>query len=215
MLKQLFILSLLTLLISGCSNEIVNHEKVVELERDIERINKLLEENEIELKELYQQLRETNEREYIKIPKDEAPKLWSNPEIQLWEYVRDSSFAEENGWNSGTTNWRSWDGEFDQSLSTPNQNWQTPGILMTAWMTDVEFSYWLGQEVWEINTRIEFSDENNAKGYILSYGLFDDAIVGSDVKLIMRKDNGYWYIESVEKRELCSRGVNEDNELCV
>ncbi len=211
MLKQLFILVLVALFLSGCSNI----EKVEELSQDLDEMSKRLEEKENELKVLYKQLEETEEKEYITIPKNEAPRLWSNPETQLWEYVIDFSFAEENGWKRGSTNWRKWNGEFDPSLSAPNQSWETPGLLMLAWMTEAETSYWLGQEVWEINTRIEMSDENSAKGYILSYGVFDDAIAGSDIKITMKKENGFWYIEDVEERSRCSRGVSEDNELCV
>ncbi|MBE4909941.1 hypothetical protein IMZ08_18045 [Bacillus luteolus] len=211
LLKQLFILVLLALFLSGCSN----NEKVVELTQDLDEMSERLEEKESELKALYQQLEETKEQEYIKIPKNEAPKLWSNPDAQIWENVLNFSFAEENGWKRGSTNWRKWDGEFDPSLSAPNQSWETPGLLMLAWMTDVEATYWLGQEVWEINTRIEFSDESSAKGYILSFGFFDDSIDGSDIKITMKKENGFWYIVDVEERSRCSRGLSEDDELCL
>ena len=82
-------------------------------------------------------------------------------------------------------------------------------------MTDVEVSNLLGQDVWEINSRIEFFDENNAEGYIMSYGLFDDSIAGSDIKLTMKRENGFWYIEFAEQREQCSRGVGENGGLCL
>ncbi|RXJ04498.1 hypothetical protein DS745_03700 [Anaerobacillus alkaliphilus] len=140
MIKNLFILVLGALLLSGCSNEVVDQESVANLEREIEIISERLEEKESELQALYQQLEESKDKEYIKIDKEIAPRLWNNPDTQLWEYVIDFSFAEENGWIRGTTNWRSWDGEFDQSFSVPNQTWETPGLLISAWMSEVETS---------------------------------------------------------------------------
>ncbi|WP_161568166.1 hypothetical protein [Anaerobacillus alkaliphilus] len=45
--------------------------------------------------------------------------------------------------------------------------------------------------------------------------MFDDSIAGEDMKVTMKKGNGFWYIENVEIRGRCSRGVSENNELCV
>jgi hypothetical protein len=163
----------------------------------------------------HQQLDGGEEQEYIKISKDDATKLWNGADIQLWKYMINTSFAEENGWKHDSTSWRKFDGEFDKSLSSPNQTWQNPGKLLLAFMTDVEVSNLLGQDVWEINSRIEFFDDNNAEGYIMSYGLFDDSIAGSDIKLTMKSENGFWYIESAEEREHCSRGVGENGGLCL
>jgi len=215
MLKQLSILGLLTLLLIGCSDEASNQQNLADLEKELDKTAEHLAEKENELKTLYQQLEGTTEQEYIKVSKEDVPKLWNNPDTQLWKYMMDSPFAKENGWEQASTNWRKLDGEFDETISSPNQSWQSPGMLMLAFMTDVEVSYFLGQDVWEINSRIEFTDENNANGYILSYGWLDDSIAGSDIKLTMKKDNGFWYIEYAEEREQCYRGLDKTKGLCL
>lgn len=166
-------------------------------------------------KVIHQQNEGAEVQEYIKISKDDAPKLWNEADIQLWNFVTDYSLAEEIGWKRGSTSWRKFGDEYDKSLSSPNQSWQNPGELLLAFMTDVEISNWLGREVWEINSRIKIFDENNAEGYIMSYGLFDDSAAGSDIKLTMKRENGFWYIESAEERDHCSRGIGENSGLCI
>lgn len=166
-------------------------------------------------KAVQQQPKETEEQEYIKILKDDAPKLWSDADVQLWKYVSDYSFAEEMGYTQEITSWRKLEAEFDKSLSSPNQTWDNPGKLLLAFMTDLEVSNFLGQGVWEVNSRIKFLDENNALGYIMSYGLFDDSTAGTDIKLKMKKENGFWYIQSVEERDHCSRGIGEKSGFCL
>ncbi len=203
-MKKLSIMVII-LFLAACSAETITDERT-KPEINVVKVSD---------KAVHQQLDGAEEQEYIKISKDDAPKLWNEADIQLWKYVTDSSIAEEIGWKHVSTSWRKLDDEFDKSLSSPNQAWQNPGKLLLAFMTDVEVSNLLGQDVWEINSRIEFSDDNNAEGYIMSYGLFDDSIAGSDIKLTMKRENGFWYIESAEEREQCSRGVGENGGLCL
>lgn len=192
------------LFLAACSAETITDEKA-KPETDIVEVSDTV---------VHQQPKE-EEQEYMKILKDDAPKLWTDADVQLWKYVSDYSLSEEMGYKQEITSWRKLEGEFDKSLSTPNQTWENPGKLLLAFMTDVEVSNYLGQEIWEINSRIKFLDENNALGYIMSYGLHDDSAAGSDIKLTMKKENGFWYIESVEEREHCSRGIGEKSGFCL
>jgi hypothetical protein len=198
-------------LISGCFHQ----GKVTELENEIEEVYAQLEDREMELEELTQKPVKEEPGEVIMIPKDQVPRLWKDVDAQLWEYLIDYSLAEENGWKSGATNWREWDGEYDQAFGAANLIWGNPGVLMNAWMLDVEIGYGLGLDVWEMNTRIDFSDEGKAEGYIMSYGMRDDSVSGSDIKLTLVKENDFWYVEKAEVRDRCSRGVSEDKELCL
>ncbi|MCG7344644.1 hypothetical protein MHZ92_10885 [Sporosarcina sp. ACRSL] len=170
---------------------------------------------EVSGKEVLRQPEGAEEQEYIKISKEDAPKLWNDADVQLWKYVTDYSLSEAMGYKQEITNWRKFEDEFDKSLSSPNQTWENPGKLLLAFMTDVEVSNFLGQGIWEVNSRIKFLDENNALGYIMSYGFFDDSTAGSDIKLKMKKENGFWYIESAEEREQCSRGIGEKSGFCL
>ncbi|WP_404347595.1 hypothetical protein LG311_18205 [Sutcliffiella horikoshii] len=213
-MKRLFALFLIGVLVSGCSNTENHQEKVTELENEIAEVYAQLEEKEMEIETLSQPSMEEETGDFITIPKDQVPLLWRDVDAQLWDYLIDDSLAEENGWEKGITNWREWDGEYDQALGSANQTWESPGVLMNAWMLDVGLSNGLGMDVWEINTRIDLSDEAIAEGYIMNYGMRDDSVSGSDIKLTMIKENDFWYVEKAEVRYRCSRGVSEDEAVC-
>lgn len=213
--KRVVTLLLVGVLFSGCSNSNVQQEKVTNLENEIAEVYAQLEEKEMEIETLSQQPAEEETGKFITIPKDQVPRLWGDADVQLWDYLIDDSLAKENGWEKGVTNWREWDSEYDQALGNANQTWDAPGLLMNAWMLDVRLSSGLGMDVWEINTRIDLSDEVMAEGHIMSYGMRDDSVGGSDIKLTMLKENDYWYVEKVEVRDRCSRGVSEDEDLCL
>lgn len=203
-MKKLSIMASI-LFLAACSVETIKDERA-KIETNVVEVSGTV---------VHQQPKEAEEQEYIKILKDEAPKLWSDADVQLWKYMMDYSLAEELGYKQEITNWRKFEGEFDKSLSSQNQTWENPGKLLLAFMTDVEVSNFLGQGVWEVNSRIEFLDENSALGYIMSFGLFDDSTAGTDIKLEMKKENGFWYIESVEERDHCSRGIGEKSGFCL
>ncbi|WP_226682228.1 hypothetical protein [Sutcliffiella horikoshii] len=213
-MKRVVTLLLVGVLFSGCSNTDMHQEKVTKLENEIAEAYAQLEEKEIEIETLSQQPAEEETGEFITIPKVQVPLLWRDVDAQLWDYLIDDSLAKENGWEKGVTNWREWDGEYDQALGSANQTWDAPGLLLNAWMLDVGLSSGLGMDVWEINTRIDVKDDVIAEGYIMSYGMRDDSVGGSDIKLTMLKENDYWYVEKAEVRYRCSRGVSEEEDLC-
>lgn len=212
---RLFALFLIGVLVSGCSNTENHQEKVTDLENEIAEVYAQLEEKEMEIETLSQTYAEEEKGEFITIPKDQVPLLWKDVDAQLWDYLIDDSLAKENGWEKGVTDWREWDGGFNPTLGSANQTWGSPGVLMNAWMLDVGLSNGLGMDVWEINTRVDFSDEVMAEGYIMSYGMQDDSVAGSDIKLTMLKENDFWYVKKAEVRFRCSRGVSEDEDLCL
>lgn len=213
-MKRLFTLFLVGILVSGCSNTEDHQEKVTELENEIAEVYAQLEEKEMEIKTLYQPPAEEETGEFITISKNQVPLIWRDVDAQLWDYLIDDSLAKEIGYEKGVTNWRKWDGAYDQSLGAANQTWESPGVLMNAWMLEVGTSLGLGMDVWEINTRVDLANEAKAEGYIMSYELRDDSVAGSDIKLTMLKENDFWYVEKAEIRYRCYRGVSEDEDLC-
>ena len=67
------------LFLSACSAETITDE------RTKPTINVV----KVSDKTVQQQLGGEEEQEYIKISKDDAPKLWNEADIQLWKYVID------------------------------------------------------------------------------------------------------------------------------
>lgn len=208
MKKILGLISALILVITstGCSKDEQYEEKIAELEKEIEVV--------------YQQIVEKESQQEIadeedETAKQESPMLWSDADTQLWEYVIDFSSLEENGWDRGVTNWRKWEGEIGPDLTTPNEAWESPGLLMNAWVAKADFIKWLGTDLWETTLRIDYINEDLAEGYLLNYGLKDDSFAGTDLKITMKKEQEYWFIEAVEERNHCSRNVSENKEMCV
>lgn len=189
---------------AGCSNDEQYEVRIAELEEEVERVNQKLVEKEDELKQLVTQGDD-------EILREDGPKLWDDPTIQLWEYVRDFSFAEENGWERGATDWRKWEKTIDSALVSPNESWETPSLLMNAWVEDANFIHLLGTDLWESTLRIHYINEDLAEGYILNYGLKDDSIDGEEIKMIMKRENGYWRIDDVEIRYRCGRSLGEED----
>jgi hypothetical protein len=91
--KRIFILFLVGVFISGCSNSEVHQDKVTALEKEIEEVYAQLEDKELELETLSPKTEETEPGEFITIPKDEIPLLWKDVDAQLWDYLIDHSLA--------------------------------------------------------------------------------------------------------------------------
>ncbi|KPB04671.1 hypothetical protein [Bacillus sp. CHD6a] len=214
-MKRIFTLFLVGVLFSGCSNSEGHQKKITKLEKEIAEIHAQLEEKEMEFEKVSHSPEEEETGEFIQLSKDQIPRLWVDVDAQLWDYFTYDTRSEKTALNKGVTNWREWDGEYEQAFGNANQTWDAPGVLMNAWMLDVELSSGLGIDVWEINTRIYFSDEDEAEGYFMSFVMRDDSVGGSDIKLTMLKENNFWYVEKVEVRDRCSRGVSEDKDLCL
>lgn len=220
LLKKRIAVILIVFGLSACSNSTEDvHQQNEKIEKELETAYKIIDEkgNEIEKYKRLVAESESNKfpEEYIVLHKNEAPKLWSSHDVQLWEYLLDFSMSKENGWLRGTTNWKELEENINPLFKTLNKAWEMPGPLMNAWLSEIQDSYWLGYDVWEITQRIKEIDEYTVEGYILSYGFKDDAISGSDLKIKMKKEEGYWYIDHIKVRYHCSRNVTKDKDLCV
>ncbi|MGY3718086.1 hypothetical protein ACWE42_21455 [Sutcliffiella cohnii] len=158
-----------------------------------------------------------NEEEFIIIPRETAPNIRNNPDVQLWEIVSDFSLGYElMGYIRGETKWLEWDGVIGEPFMSMNNNWETPGQLLSNWVNYHGFSYENGTGVLEVTMRVDYDDEQKrATGYVLIYGIGDDSVAGSVKKVIMNQENDRWYIENVLIRNQCYRGVGEDGDLCL
>jgi hypothetical protein len=65
----------------------------------------------------------------------------------------------------------------------------------------------------EVTIRAEQDAEDRATGVVLHWGALDDAVAGSDLRAVLRSADGSWYVERLEERFHCRRGVSGG--LCV
>ncbi|HVL97792.1 MAG TPA: hypothetical protein VM324_00675 [Egibacteraceae bacterium] len=115
------------------------------------------------------------------------------------------------GWQPGTTSWVPADvpvgyGQADDPA------FGTPGELATALAAEVAGPQ-LGSDVWEVTARVLASEGAEATAAVLVWGLADDAVAGSDLRLYLARNDTGWYVDSAEERFHCRRGVSGD--LCV
>ena len=128
---------------------------------------------------------------------------------QLHTYFADEALPE--GVQPGTTAWEAADippgfGEADGSGHA------TPGELVTALVGELA-GVQLGSDAWEVTARVLAGEDGEATAAVLTWGLADDAIAGSDLRLYLARGDAGWYVESAEERFRCRRGVSDG--LCV
>jgi hypothetical protein len=93
------------------------------------------------------------------------------------------------------------------------RDYRSAGAIATAVAARVS-SDLLGIDLWEVTTRALVSDDGTeATAAVLMWGLKDDAGEGEDLRLELREGARGWYVEAMERRSWCRRGVVDDH-LC-
>ncbi|EPC01999.1 hypothetical protein L861_20315 [Litchfieldella anticariensis FP35 = DSM 16096] len=113
----------------------------------------------------------------------------------------------------GTTSWQEVSHEVPGALTIAVSRQDSPGTLLQALASELDLGEPLGRSMWEQTQRIYREDER-AIGVILQWGFYDDAIQGQDYRVWMRQNGQGWYVERMETRYHCGRGIGE-NGLCI
>jgi hypothetical protein len=123
----------------------------------------------------------------------------------------------ELGYEPGTTPWQPWDRELPAMFGRPaaeeHQQWDTPGRLVGDLVGILGLADPLGENVWEITIRVLETGEAEAVATVLEWGFKDDAMAGRDLRIVLARGPGSWYVERVEERYHCRRAVSDG--LCV
>jgi hypothetical protein len=113
----------------------------------------------------------------------------------------------------GTTSWRQARIAFPAELAAPASSSGDPGSLMDRLARTLGWNDAVGGEAWE-QTRRLWQNDGEAEGVVLLWGYRDDALAGMDYRVAMQRGERGWYVERIEERFHCSRGVSEDG-LCL
>jgi hypothetical protein len=135
-----------------------------------------------------------------------------------------ASTPAEMGWAPGSTPWSTSRRTIPADLSAEGVNREhgptSPGEAMTALAHALGYLEGLhGEGRQEIAVRVgpaeESGGENGASvtGVLLYWGAPDDSIAGSDLRATLRSMDGRWYIDALEQRFHCRRGVTDG--LCL
>ncbi len=134
---------------------------------------------------------------------------------RVWELS--GTIPEDMGWEPGTTDWQSSERAVPVELSRDADDLPgSAGEAVHAFVGSQNFTSMLGRDTWEITTRVYDNEgvEGQATGFVLKWGFKDDALAGRDYRLSLQEVNAGWYIETIEERYQCRRGVTDDG-LCL
>lgn len=133
---------------------------------------------------------------------------------RLAEYAPGARAA---GLDPGTSQWRAAGLALPQRFAEPGVaggRWESPGALLAALLSELGLADRLGLDVWETTTRVLFTQEDEATGVVLLWGLKDDAIAGTDLRVRLRRVPAGWMVTALEERHHCRRGVTGDGRGC-
>lgn len=115
------------------------------------------------------------------------------------------------GGDPASTGWQPAD--VPEGFAQPDEGgYETPGELVHALAGEFAAAQ-LGADLWELTVRVLEGEADEATAAVLTWGLADDAVVGSDLRLYLARGDAGWYVESAEERVHCRRGVSDG--LCV
>lgn len=143
----------------------------------------------------------------------DAP-IWSDE--GLFVQPRMHQLEQHEYWEPETTSWRESERELPQrfDLDARGQGASSPGQLTVELVEELRLAEMLGLDIWEVTTRVSQNDDR-ATGAIMQWGWKDDAIAGGDFRVEMRRVDDRWYVERLEERFHCRRGITDGGDLCV
>ena len=141
----------------------------------------------------------------------EAP-LWSEEGLEVQPRTGELDDAMDR--QPGSTDWRDADRPVPERLAEGAQGAQTPGSLLGQLIEELRLDVRLGTEVWEQTTRVHREEEGRAVGLVMQWGLKDDSMAGMDLRVQMVRDDEAWFVEGLDERFHCRRGVTDDG-LCL
>jgi hypothetical protein len=141
----------------------------------------------------------------------EATALWTLEGVVSQPRMEDGAHraaAIAAGYAPGSTAWR------EARASAPAGTHPTPGALLHSVVAALDWPAALGQDAWELTSRVWRDGEHQAVGVALLWGLMDDSVLGHDVRVHMVPGGDGWRVARLEERFHCGRGVSDDD-LCL
>jgi hypothetical protein len=145
------------------------------------------------------------------------PPLWRRDGLEAQPRLADlrSRIPPDLGHTPATTAWQPTRRELPASLADPDRaQADAPGIILYRLIEAWNLHEALGQDVWEHTARVHIDADDHAYGVVLAWGLQDDALAGTDLRVRMRRQDAGWFVTEVDERYQCARGVTEDG-LCI
>lgn len=154
--------------------------------------------------------------EPAKTDDDGAPKVGERAEADD-DFERQPHMDElrERADGADTTSWQESERQIpEQFTAEEGDGANTPGQLLMELAGEFRLYDSLGIDANEITARITGDGPERNIGILLQWGLKDDSVAGLDMRVRMQQVDGAWFVEELEERYHCRRGVTDD-ELCL
>ena len=147
---------------------------------------------------------------------DEPPPVRDWSEEGLEEQPRMEALRERTDGSADTTPWEESRHEVPEHLADPDtgEGADSPGDLLVELSAEYRYFDQLSTETWEQTMRVLRVEGDQTTGVILRWGLKDDAVAGDDLRVKMQLHDDAWYVEQLDQRSHCRRGVSDDG-LCL
>lgn len=146
-------------------------------------------------------------------PREKLP-MWSREGLTAQDRMEDLKERADDA-DPATTPWQETDYEVPEELTEEgDERAGTPGALLGELAESFRLTDALGHDVWEQTTRVFYENDEHVTGIILQWGIKDDAVAGRDFRVRMTRDDDGWFVEEVDQRAHCARGVTDDD-LCL
>jgi hypothetical protein len=145
------------------------------------------------------------------------PPVWRRDGLEAQPRLADlrARIPPDLGYTPATSPWKPSRREVPARLADPDHaQADAPGILLYRLVEAWKLPEALGQYVWEHTARVHIDGDDHAYGIVLVWGLQDDSLAGTDLRVRMRRKGASWFITAVEERYQCARGITDDG-LCI
>ncbi|MBA2665204.1 MAG: hypothetical protein H0U74_23150 [Bradymonadaceae bacterium] len=149
-------------------------------------------------------------------PAEAKARLWTPEGLDVQPRMQEfrEQLPLELGFEPATTAWQPFGRDIPAALTSPQSSQaRSPGELLVDLVKSIDQAGWLGQDAWEQTLRVLREGDDLAIGVVLTWGLRDDAVAGSDLRATMQRRDGHWFIVKLEQRFHCARAVTDN--LCA
>ncbi|MFO8060805.1 MAG: hypothetical protein R6U70_09165 [Bacillota bacterium] len=145
----------------------------------------------------------------------EMPRPWSREGLEHHPQVEQmKAQGQEAGYSPGTTSWMPLELEIPPKMSQVESSTYTePGSLVRDLTGMLGYEESLGQDLWQVTTRV-LIDDDEATAVIMLWGFMDDSVAGTDLLVQMEREEDRWAVVSLQQRHHCRRAVTEDGRMC-
>jgi hypothetical protein len=116
--------------------------------------------------------------------------------------------------SAGATTWQSSEDRAPDGFGEGVAAYDTPQVLMEALIRRAQQEGQIPDDA-QLRAGVYEERDSSAVVYVQLRGLADDSVAGQEVRMTVRRGRDGWFVDGVEYRNHCSRGIDAATKLCV